>query len=73
MRHPVKLSNILGKTKNILFNILGKTHNENESFNGTIWECIPKNTFVTFHNLEFGVYDDVAHCDIGMKASVWET
>ena len=50
--------------------LLGKTQNANESFNGTIWERIPKNTFVTLPNLEFGVYDGVAHCNIRMKASV---
>ena len=50
--------------------MLGKTQNANESFNGTIWERIPKNTFVTLPNLEFGVYDGVAHCNIKMKASV---
>ena len=49
----------------------GKTQNANESFNGTIWERIPKNTFVTLPNLEFGVYDGLAHCtNIRMKASV---
>ena len=50
--------------------MLGKSQNANESFNGTIWEFIPKNTFVTLPNLEFGVYDGVAHCNIRMKASV---
>ena len=29
-----------------------------------------KNTFVTLPNLEFGVYDGVAHCNIRMEASV---
>ena len=48
----------------------GKTQNANESFNGTIWERIPKNTFVTLPNLEFGVYDGAAHCNIKMKAPV---
>ena len=47
-----------------------KTQNANESFNGTIWECIPKNTFATLPNLEFGVYDGVARYSIRMKASV---
>ena len=47
-----------------------KTQNANESFNGTIRERIPKNTLVTLRNLEFGVYDAVAHFSIGMKASV---
>ena len=49
----------------------GKTQNANESFNGTIWECIPKNTFVPLPNLQVGVYDDVAHCNIRMKASAF--
>ena len=48
----------------------GKTQNANESFNGTIWERIPKNTFVTLTNLKFGINDGVAHCNIRMKASV---
>ena len=34
-----------------------------------MWERIPKNTFVKLANLEFGVYDAVAHFN-GMKASV---
>ena len=48
----------------------GKTQNANERFNVTIWERIPKNAFVTLPNLEFGVCDSVAHCNIRMKASV---
>ena len=48
----------------------GKTQNTNESFNGRIWERIPKNTFVTLPSLEFGVYDTASHFNIGMKASV---
>ena len=50
--------------------MLGKTLNANESFNSIIWERIPKNTFVTLSNLQFGVYDGAAHCNIRMKASV---
>ena len=46
----------------------GKTQNENESLNGTMWEHIPENTFVTLPNLGFSVYDAVAHFNIGMKA-----
>ena len=33
----------------------GKTQNANGSFNSRIWEHIPKNTFFTLPNLEFGV------------------
>ena len=41
--------------------LLGKTQNSNESFNDTVLESIPKNTFVTLPCLKFGVYDRVAH------------
>ena len=40
----------------------GKTQNAKESFNGAIWDSIPKNTLVTLPNLEFGRYNGVAHC-----------
>ena len=39
--------------------LLSKRQNANESFNGTVWERILKNTFVALTNLEFGVYDGV--------------
>ena len=47
--------------------LYGKTQNAIESLNGTIWECFPKNTFITLPNLEFGAYDAVAHFISGMK------
>ena len=47
-----------------------KAQNANESFDGTIWELIPKMTFATLPNIEFGVYDAVANFNIGIKASV---
>ena len=46
----------------------GKTQNQNESINGMIWNSIPKNIFVGFDVLEFGVYDAVAHFNIGAEA-----
>ena len=48
----------------------GKTQNANESFNGTIWDRIPKTNYVSLENLSFGVYDAVANFNIGMKSSV---
>ena len=45
--------------------MLGKTQKAKE-----IWESIPKKTFVTLPNLEFGLYNGVAHCNIRMKTSV---
>ena len=48
----------------------GKTQNANESFNGTIWDRMPKDTYVSLSNLELGVYDAVANFNIGFKATV---
>ena len=48
----------------------GLTQNQNESFNATIWERLPKTRFVSRTQLEFGVYDAVANFNIGRKASV---
>ena len=60
----------LSKDSELEKRLYGKTQNANESFNGTLWERIPKNTLVTLPNLQFGVYDAVARFNIGMKASV---
>lgn len=42
----------------------------NESFNGMIWERVPKTHYVSLTHLEFGVYDAVANLNMGMKSSV---
>ena len=47
----------------------GKTQNANESFNGMIWERIPKIHFVRLDKLQFGVYDAIATFNYGKKAS----
>ena len=48
----------------------GKTQNANESFNGKIWNRIPKTKFVSLTVLKFGVYDAVGNFNIGMKSSI---
>ena len=48
----------------------GLTQNQNESFNVTIWNRIPKGTYVGLRQLEIGVYDAIAHFNIGSKAAV---
>ena len=58
---------ILSKDSELEKYLHGKTQNGNESFNGLIWERIPKTTSVTLLNLDFGVYDAVANFNIGMK------
>ena len=39
----------------------GKTQNQNESFNRTIWDRIPKGKYVGKETFEVGVYDAVAN------------
>ena len=39
----------------------GLTQNQNESFNGTIWNRIPIGTYVGLRQLEIGVYDMQLH------------
>lgn len=48
----------------------GRTQNQNESFNATIWDRIPKCRYVSLKHLEFGVYDAVSNFNMGRKASV---
>ena len=47
-----------------------KTQNANESFNGTIWERIPKTNYISIKQLAFGIFDAVANFNIGRRASV---
>lgn len=48
----------------------GKTQNPNESFNGTIWNRVPKANHVGLSTLCFGVYDAIAHFNYGEKAAL---
>ena len=47
----------------------GKTQNQNKSYNATVWDRIPKSTFVELKTFEIGVYDAVAHFNIGNVAT----
>ena len=47
----------------------GKTQNQNESFNGMIWTRVPKTVFVGTSAFKLGVYDAVAHFNIGAKSN----
>ena len=48
----------------------GKTQNQNESFNATIWERLPKTQYVSLTQLRYGTYDAVSNFNIGRKSSV---
>ena len=43
----------------------GKTQNQNESLNGMVWQRIPKEVYVGSETLQLGLYDAVAHFNIG--------
>ena len=47
-----------------------KTQNQNESFNGTVWNRLQKTTYVDYHKLSLGVYDAVAVFNNGHKTSI---
>ena len=46
----------------------GKTQNANESFHGTIWNRLPKQTYVRSIQFQLGVYDAVASFNAGSVA-----
>ena len=48
----------------------GKTQNSNESFNGMIWNHVPKSYHVGLNILSVGVYDAIAHFNNGEKATL---
>ena len=47
----------------------GKTQNQNESLNSMIWNRLPKSIFVGGNVLQLGVYDAVAHFNMGSRAA----
>jgi len=47
----------------------GKTQNQNESLNGMFWNKVPKSVFVGADVLELGIYDAVAHYNVGSNAA----
>ena len=48
----------------------GKTQNQNESFNGMIWQRIPKGVRVNAATFEMRVYDALSHFNLGNIATV---
>ena len=60
----------LCKPENLTKCLHGKTQNANESFNGMIWNRVPKKTHVGLDILSFGVYDAIAHFNCGEKATI---
>ena len=47
----------------------GKTQNQNESFNSTIWKRVPKDVFIGDKTFTMGVLDSVAHFNDGNIAT----
>ena len=48
----------------------GKTQNQNESLNGMVWQRVPKEVYVGRETLELGLYDAVAHFNIGSATAI---
>ena len=47
-----------------------KTQNENESLNGMIWQRVSKEVFVGRDILDCGMYDAIAHFNMGSQTVV---
>ena len=73
---PIAVSTALKPTyarrsnDNLTKRLDSKTQNQNESFNGMIWTRVPKTVFVGTSAFQLGVYDTVAHFNIGAKATI---
>ena len=50
--------------------IHGITQTQNDSFNSTIWEQVPKVNYCLFDKLEFAVYDAVANFNDGTHGPI---
>ena len=48
----------------------GKTQNQNESYNGTLWERLPKSTYVGIDKLRLGVYDSIVNFNDGHQGTI---
>ena len=48
----------------------GKTQNQNESFNSTIWKRVPKDVFIGGKTFSMGVMDSVSHFNDGNIATL---
>lgn len=48
----------------------GRTQNHNESFNGTVWERIPKNNYVGLSKLRLGVNDAIVNFNDGRQGTI---
>ena len=60
----------LSSDKLLLKCLHGKTQNRNESFNRTIWDRVPKSSYVGKDTFELGVYDAAASFNMGATASL---
>ena len=60
----------LCKPENLAKSLHGRTQNANESFNGMIWNRVPKHTHVGLNVMSVGVYDAISHFNDGEKATL---
>ena len=70
IKHTKPIFKDLGESSLLKKCLHGQTQNQNESFNAMIWKRIPKCTYVGLTQFELGIYDAVAHFNIGSKAAI---
>ena len=70
IKHVKSVYQDLSKTELLEKCLHGKTQNANESFHGTIWNRIHKTCHVGKNVFELGIFDAVAHFNIGRKVAL---
>ena len=70
IKHVKPILQDLTKDELLMKCLHGKTQNQNESFNGMVWNRAPKGTYIGLPQLEIAVHDAISHFNMGSKAAI---
>ena len=70
IRHVKAVFDDLSNDSLLMKCLHGKTQNQNESFNGMIWNRVPKSRFIKYKQFATVIFDATAHFNIGNLATL---
>ena len=70
MKHVKAVFDDLSNDSLLMICLHGKTQKQNESFNGMIWNRIPKSPFIKYKQFATAIFDATAHFNIGNLATI---
>ena len=70
IKHIKPIFEVLSRDSLLTKCLHGKTQNQNESFNSTIWTRVPKDTSVGGNTFGLGVMDSITHFNDGNVATL---